>query len=176
MSTANRTAQDRADFTAFVQDEEVEADLGKTLKKRGVKPQDVGDITQYALMRLWERWDTTPKDDRLRLARHAARHRWIDILRSKYHHNPVIDPMDTWLTETVDPASDPATLATQRQLVRALVNSLPATQRSVFVYTLDGVPPREIAKELKLTESTVRSHLRHGRNRLRTLLVADNSA
>ncbi|MER6787943.1 hypothetical protein ABT330_25535 [Streptomyces sp. NPDC000658] len=52
MSTANRTAQDRADFTAFVKSEKVEADLGKTLKKRGVKPQDVGDITQYALMRL----------------------------------------------------------------------------------------------------------------------------
>ncbi|MFF0043623.1 RNA polymerase sigma factor [Streptomyces mirabilis] len=78
--------------------------------------------------------------------------------------------------ESVDPVADPATLATQRQLVRALVNSLPPAQRSVFAYTLDGMPPREIAKKLQLTEATVRSHLRHGRNRLRTLLVADNSA
>lgn len=71
-----------SDFTAFVTSEEVEADLGKILRKRGVKPQEVEDIT--------------PEADRLRLARRTARHRWIDFLRSKDHRNPVVDPMDAW--------------------------------------------------------------------------------
>ncbi|MEU0784622.1 sigma factor-like helix-turn-helix DNA-binding protein [Streptomyces sp. NPDC006173] len=55
--------------------------------------------------------------------------------------------------------------------VLALVVWLPPRQRQVFAYCLDGFAPREISEVLGLEEAAVRSHIRHSRERLRTLLT-----
>lgn len=52
----------------------------------------------------------------------------------------------------------------------ALLSGLPCTQRLVFVWRLDGFTPAEIALQLQMTPSTVRSTLRHARHRLKTQL------
>jgi RNA polymerase sigma factor (sigma-70 family) len=173
--TAGRTDQDRADFEAFVKAEKAEEKVHKSLYKRGVPQQEAGDITQFALMRLWERWDDTPEDERLKFSYHVAKQRWIDWLRSRQHRTPLVDPMADWLLESEDPHTDPATLSIERQHVIVLVNTLPPKQRTVFAFALDGLKPRQIAREVGLSEATVRSHLRHGRERLRLLLLAENS-
>ncbi|MFB6643780.1 RNA polymerase sigma factor [Streptomyces chartreusis] len=154
-----------------MRDEKAERRLHQYLAKRGVSPQEGEDIVQYALMKLWEKWPTrTP----MAFAYHAAYDRWIDLLRSKHRDTTLFDPTSDWGTEPEDPSSDPATLATQKQHVTSLVNTLPDSQRSVFACVMDGMSSRQIAKELHLTEATVRSHLRHGRQRLRSLLQAEH--
>ena len=48
-----------------------------------------------------------------------------------------------------------------------LLASLPGRQRMVLAWSLDGFTPAQIAEALRITPSTVRSTLRHVRERLR---------
>lgn len=51
-----------------------------------------------------------------------------------------------------------------------LLNRLSEQQRLMMAWHLDGFTTREIAQEVGVVESTVRSTLRHARERLRTML------
>ncbi|MFI1956238.1 RNA polymerase sigma factor [Streptomyces xinghaiensis] len=164
-------SQRQHDFTAFIREEEVEEKLHRFLVKKGVSEHEEGDIAQYALMKLWEKWPTASEP--MAFTFHVARGRWIDLLRYKRRHAIAVDFMADLMTEVQDPEDDPAQLAVENQLVDGLIKSLPKTQRSVFTCAMRGMPPRQIAKELHLGEATVRSHLRHSRQRLRLLLEED---
>jgi len=54
--------------------------------------------------------------------------------------------------------------------VIALLKRLPAGQRQVMALTFEGYSPMEIAEQLHQKPGTVRSHLRHARDRLCKLL------
>ncbi|NKI42260.1 RNA polymerase sigma factor [Streptomyces physcomitrii] len=164
-------SQKQHDFTTFIREEKVEKQLRLYLVKRGVSEHEEGDISQYALMKLWEKWSDTKEP--LAFAFTVAKGRWIDLLRYKQRHATAVDFLADWMTEVADPECDPAQFAMEKQLVSGLVKKLPTMQRHVFVCAMHGMPPRHIAKELHLGEATVRSHLRHSRQRLRNLLEED---
>ncbi|MFF4450804.1 RNA polymerase sigma factor [Streptomyces sp. NPDC001502] len=164
-------SKDQRDFTAFVRNEKAEKKLHRYLAKHGVTEHEGEDIAQYALMKLWESWPCTSKP--MAFAYHAAKGRWIDLLRYKNRHATSVEYIADLVFEVEDSQDDPAVLAVQKQLVLDFVKTLPKTQKYVFVCTLDGMAPRQIAKELHLGEATVRSHLRHSRQRLRLLLEED---
>ncbi|WP_394613071.1 RNA polymerase sigma factor [Lentzea sp. JNUCC 0626] len=64
--------------------------------------------------------------------------------------------------------------AEQQDVLLWAMNQLPRTQRVVFVWYLDGFPLCEIAENLRMVESTVRSHFRHARAALKKLIDDGN--
>lgn len=54
-----------------------------------------------------------------------------------------------------------------------LLATLPGQQRMVLTWSLDGFTPAQIAKALRITPATVRSNLRHVRERLKRQHRAD---
>ena len=52
------------------------------------------------------------------------------------------------------------------------VRRLPARCRDIFILKLDGADNRDIARQLDITEETVRSQLRRGKEILRRKLTA----
>lgn len=70
------------------------------------------------------------------------------------------------------PAHEPGfELAEQSATLLAALAKLPSKQRAALVlYYLADLPTAEVAKRLGVTQTTVRVHLNHGRNRLRSLM------
>ncbi len=62
---------------------------------------------------------------------------------------------------------DPARIVEARQQRQELLKGLPDRQREVMALTLDGFEPTEIADILALSPETVRSNLRHARDKLK---------
>jgi RNA polymerase sigma-70 factor (ECF subfamily) len=54
----------------------------------------------------------------------------------------------------------------ERSHVVGLLSALPAAQREVMAYTVDGFSPTEMAGMLGKTPEAVRANLRHARKRL----------
>ena len=71
------------------------------------------------------------------------------------------------------PADEPGfELAEQSGALLAALAKLPSKQRAALVlYYLADLPTAEVAKRLGVTQATVRVHLNHGRNRLRSLKI-----
>lgn len=62
---------------------------------------------------------------------------------------------------------DPARIVEARQQREELLGGLPDRQREVMALKLDGFEPTEIADILNLSPETVRSNLRHAREKLK---------
>ncbi|MFI5877680.1 sigma-70 family RNA polymerase sigma factor [Streptomyces sp. NPDC051445] len=98
--------------------------------------------------------------------RPVIRHKVLDEAR-KWHNRLWRPRLDS---ELPLPASCPSE---QREAVLAVLGAirrLPTRQRLVIQLQAQELTSKEIAAELGMEESTVRSHLRHARNRLRLLL------
>jgi RNA polymerase sigma-70 factor (ECF subfamily) len=72
-----------------------------------------------------------------------------------------------WLPPAVSP--DPTHVVDARMIREQLLKALPDRQREVMAWTFDGFTPAEIAEALEIPAETVRSHLRHARQKLKTL-------
>jgi RNA polymerase sigma factor (sigma-70 family) len=59
-----------------------------------------------------------------------------------------------------------ATFDTDTEYILQMLNALPTEQREVMAWTLDGYTPTEIAEMTGQKAATVRSHLRHAREKL----------
>ncbi len=70
-----------------------------------------------------------------------------------------------WLQPATSP--DPTRIVEVRMQREELLKSLPDRQREVMAWTLDGFDPTEIADALGLPPDTVRSNLRHARDKLK---------
>lgn len=68
---------------------------------------------------------------------------------------------------------DPAATVGDRDVLLGLLARLPGRQRLVMAWHLEGYATDEIAGVLDLTDATVRSHLRHARAALRSMIVDD---
>jgi RNA polymerase sigma factor (sigma-70 family) len=58
-------------------------------------------------------------------------------------------------------------------IVMQVLSRLPPRQRQVMAWWMEGSPPAEIGQRLELPQTTVRSHLRHARARLRDIYEAE---
>lgn len=80
----------------------------------------------------------------------------------------------TWFdggAPTADPPGDRLTSVVERNARGVeLLSTLPETQRTVLTWSLDGFSPAAIASALGMAGTTVRSNLRHARERLKQRL------
>ena len=65
---------------------------------------------------------------------------------------------------------DDALLQRDTQFTLWALGELPVEQRRVFAWAMDGFKAKEIAEELDKTEDTVRSTLRHARQKLAAIV------
>jgi RNA polymerase sigma factor (sigma-70 family) len=70
-----------------------------------------------------------------------------------------------WAQATLSP--DPTRIVEARLQREELLKGLPDRQREVMAWTFDGFEPTEIADALGLPPETVRSNLRHAREKLK---------
>lgn len=90
----------------------------------------------------------------------------IDHLRSKKQFHAQDDPAETELMlVSVSPSSD-----LEVEDIMELLNKIPDIQRVIFnLYELEGYSHEEIAKKLNIPESTSRTYLTRGKQKLRIL-------
>jgi RNA polymerase sigma-70 factor (ECF subfamily) len=140
--------------------------------------QEAEDVVQQTLMTAFERWDVVSvKDGQQRRGwlRAVARNHAMHSIRSRRR----TEDDDRELIEVAN-SDDPAVSAVDRVALRAVrdeINNLPNRQRLTLLMISLGFQLDEIARILDMTPSTVRSTLRHARNRIRESCeaVADDS-
>ncbi len=141
----------RADFPALV----------AFLCKAGFEVEPARDVAAEVMLHALEAWPTL-EDPRAWVRRAAGR-----LLDAPG------DARADW-TLTGDPRKDEelAGLVEQHAGLIDLLASLPGKQRTVLAWSLDGFTPAQIAEALRIAPATVRSTLRHVRERLRRSRVA----
>lgn len=127
------------------------APLVAFLCKLGLEPTLARDIAAEALSQAAAAWP--PAEDprawvRLAAARVADEQSWLE------EDQP--GDGDQALTALVEPNAG----------VIEVLAALPDTQRTVLAWSLDGFTPAEVAAALRMPPATVRSNLRHARDRL----------
>ncbi|WP_329044607.1 LuxR C-terminal-related transcriptional regulator [Amycolatopsis sp. NBC_01488] len=136
----------RADFPSLV----------AFLCKAGFEVETARDIAAEAMLHALEAWPTL-EDPRAWVRRVAGR--LLDA---------VDDARADW-TLAGDPRDDEklGAVADQHADLLELLAALPGRQRIVLAWSLDGFTPTQIATALRIAPATVRSNLRHVRDRLR---------
>ncbi|WP_410593764.1 RNA polymerase sigma factor [Amycolatopsis sp. lyj-23] len=141
----------RADFPALV----------AFLCKAGFEVETARDVAAEAMLHALEAWPVV-EDPRAWVRRVAGR--LIDApAGARVDWAPVGDPQDD---------EELAGLVDQHAGLIELLASLPGKQRMVLAWSLDGFTPSQIAEALRIAPATVRSTLRHVRERLRRVRAA----
>lgn len=150
----------RDEFDAFFRADF--APLVAFLCKAGFEVETARDVAAEAMLHLLEAWPTA-EDPRA----------WVRRVAGRLLAAPA-DARTDW-----SPAGDPqddeklAALADQHADLLGLLAALPGQQRMVLAWSLDGFTPAEIARALRIAPATVRSNLRHVRERLRRHRTGD---
>ncbi|MDX3195063.1 sigma factor-like helix-turn-helix DNA-binding protein [Streptomyces sp. MN03-5084-2B] len=141
----------RADFPALV----------AFLCKAGFEVETARDVAAEAMLHALEAWPTA-EDPRA----------WVRRVAGRLIDSPG-DARADWALAG-DPRADEelAGLVEQHAGLIGLLAALPGKQRMVLAWSLDGFTPSEIAEALRIAPATVRSTLRHVRERLRRLRAA----
>jgi len=142
------------DFDAFFRADF--APLVAFLCKAGFEVETGRDVAAEAMLHALEAWPT-PEDPRAWVRRVAGR--LLDAAGGA---------RADW-TLAGDPQDDEklAALVDQHAALLDLLAALPGQQRTVLAWSLDGFTPSQIAHALRIAPATVRSNLRHVRERLR---------
>jgi RNA polymerase sigma-70 factor (ECF subfamily) len=127
------------------------------LCKAGFEVETARDVAAEAMLHALEAWPTI-EDPRAWVRRFAGRLRDAPDSEARVDWAPVTDPRDD---------EKLAALVEQHGDLIELLATLPGQQRMVLAWSLDGFTPAEIAKALRVAPATVRSNLRHVRERLR---------
>ena len=153
------------EFSAFYAEEL--PGLLRFLGRLGAQPADTADAAQEAFIAVRMRW-TEIRNPKAYLRR-AARNELIALAeRPRQDLDRAI--RGCW----IDLRSVEAAYARDevQKVVRSLAQ-LPDRQRQVLAWFYDGYTVAEIAGELGMTQSSVRSNLRHARKKLRRLGVEE---
>ncbi len=139
------------------------------------------EITQDVFVRVWEK-ARSYDGSRARVATwltRIARNRSIDVLRHRRARADyqTID-WDGLLSEIMSEETNPEKMAIhslRRQQVQAALQQLPESQRKVlFLAYFYGMTQREIADYLEQPLGTVKTRIRLGMQKLRTLLAKEH--
>jgi DNA-directed RNA polymerase specialized sigma24 family protein len=127
------------------------------LCKAGFEVGTARDVAAEAMLHALEAWPTV-EDPRAWVRRAAGR---------------LLEAADPGLRAEWAPARDPrddeelTALVGRHARLIDLLTALPGRQRLVLAWSLDGFTPAQIAEALRIAPATVRSNLRHVRERLR---------
>ncbi|MEV6491842.1 sigma-70 family RNA polymerase sigma factor [Actinoplanes sp. NPDC051633] len=155
------TAETVEQFTEFYN-----SDLKRliwALAKAGATPTEAEDFAQEAMLVLLANWPTvrSPRAFARTVAMRVLYRGWDDRKRSLDAEQRIAS-RERWL-ETFDANQDV-------DEVLELLDSLPAAQREVFALHTDGFSEKEIAEITGKKETTVRSTLRHARDKVKSAL------
>jgi RNA polymerase sigma factor (sigma-70 family) len=131
---------------------------------------DAADIAQQTMIEIYRRWPTIAKPQayaRTTASRQLARR----IARVEERPSEEIAEHTALLRS----APDFVVWEQQQDLLR-LLNSLPARQRQVMAWTLDGYTPTEIAEELNIDYEAVRGSLAKARRALAARIAREGTS
>lgn len=162
-----RVSSDRDDLVAF--SDFYRERLPKLIvyvRYLGASLDDASDVAQETMRKAHERWSTLTNPTAWTRTV-AAREYLTMVTRGPRETSLDDDAAHDNATHPLLRARDEIAEFDARDEFSSLVAGLPARQRQVLAATYDGATPAEIAEDLEIPAATVRSTLRHARNRVR---------
>jgi RNA polymerase sigma factor (sigma-70 family) len=122
------------------------------------------ELMQDAFVRVWERWDRVgAMEDATGYLYRTA----MNLFRKRYRRALLAVRRTVGLAPSVDDFAE----ADDRQVVRHVLATLPPRQRAALVLTeMLGFTSKEAGATLGVTDATIRSLTRHGREAFRKVL------
>ena len=135
--------------------------------------RDVDDVVQESFLRVWQARAVRPVASAKSFLFSVARNLAIDLLRrQKVAPLETLPDSATW--SVMDDRPDAAESACTREeidlLVQALAELPPRCREVMLLRQIEGIPQKEIARRLGLSELTVQTHVVNGLRRLERLL------
>jgi len=131
--------------------------------------RDVEDVMQESFLRVWKARAVGPINSAKAFLFTVARRLALNTLRRE-RRSPIVAVTDLSRLFALDDGPDAAALAATHQEIELLVDAvslLPARCREIFVLRrLQGVPQKEIAERLGLSEQTVQVQASRGLHRV----------
>lgn len=134
---------------------------------RGTFPavRDVDDVVQESFLRLWRMRATEPIRSAKAFLFLVARRVALNVLR-KQHNSPFADYGEHAASRVLDdrPDAAEAVIVQERidQLADALMTLPSRCREAVVMHKIHGLPQREVAVRLGISERTVETHVRAG--------------
>jgi RNA polymerase sigma-70 factor (ECF subfamily) len=127
------------------------------------------ELMQDAFLKVWERWDRVGgMDDPVAYLYRTA----MNLFRKRYRRTMLA----VRRTVRVAPSNDDFSDAEDRQVVRHVLATLPPRQRAALVLTeLLGFTTKEAGDALGVTDATIRSLTRHGRDAFRKVMEVEDA-
>lgn len=138
------------------------------LVKAGFGAEEAHDATAEGMACAYERWSEI-SNARAWLYRTALR---IAVAQENRLRDGIKRAMAA-SGATPDSWSDPYSAVDNQLDLLSMLATLPKQQRLVMAWHMHGFTKRDIAEYLHISEATVRSHIRHARERIRTLWEND---
>jgi RNA polymerase sigma factor (sigma-70 family) len=148
--------QDEAEFEVFYRTEF--KPLIWFVIRTGASPSDAEDVAQEAMRATWSKW---PAVDSPRAYARTAALRVLYRMHGRLRREQAAAVRAAGSEQSTSGLFD----SEVRQVIRAL-HALPRSQREVIALVMDGYEPTEIADITGQNPATVRSNLRHARQRL----------
>ena len=135
--------------------------------------RDVDDVVQESYLRVWKARLARPVHSAKSFLFQVARHLAIDLIRRE-RVSPVDVLPDLAGLSVLDDGPGVVEIACTREEIALLArafDALPARCREVMMLRqIQGVPQKEIARRLGLSELTVQTHVVHGLRRLEAFM------
>ncbi|HEV8087269.1 MAG TPA: sigma-70 family RNA polymerase sigma factor [Actinomycetota bacterium] len=127
------------------------------------------ELMQDAFLVVWQRWDRVGRmDDPTGYLYRSA----MNLFRKRYRRAMLAVRRTVGLSPSSDDFSD----ADDRQVVRHVLSTLPPRQRAALVLTeILGFTSKEAGDALGVTDATVRSLTRHGRDAFRKVMEVEDA-
>ena len=135
--------------------------------------RDFDDVVQESYLRIWKARLARPIQSTKSFLFQVARHLAIDLLR-RDRASPVDVLPDLAALSVLDDRPGVVEIACSREEIALLArafDALPARCREVMILRqIEGIPQKEIARRLGLSELTVQTHVVHGLRRLEAFM------
>jgi RNA polymerase sigma factor (sigma-70 family) len=127
------------------------------------------ELMQDAFLVVWQRWDRVGRmDDPTGYLYRSA----MNLFRKRYRRAMLAVRRTVGLSPSSDDFSD----ADDRQVVRHVLSTLPPRQRAALVLTeILGFTSKEAGDALGVTDATIRSLTRHGRDAFRKVMEVEDA-
>jgi RNA polymerase sigma factor (sigma-70 family) len=127
------------------------------------------ELMQDAFLLVWERWErVSAMDDPVGYLYRTA----MNLFRKRYRRAALAIRRTIGLV----PSSDDFSEADDRQVIRHVLATLPPRQRAALVLTeILGFTSKEAGDSLGVTDATIRSLTRHGRDAFRKVMEVDDA-
>jgi RNA polymerase sigma factor (sigma-70 family) len=146
-----------------------DAPLKSYLRGKFPSVRDVDDVVQESYLRVWKARLRRPIRSAKSFLFQVARNLAIDQLRHR-KAAPIIEVPDPAALPVMDDRPGVAETACTHEelaLLARAIDSLPARCRTVMILRqIEGIPQKEIAASLGLSELTVQTHVVHGLRRI----------